>query len=477
MDPIWKEWTSIMQDQSRLPLACLCLWAILVAGCSSSPPPAFHVETTIHADSTCDRLIWQPKEQFLPAQALKPEWNALWKSVSDASGRPGLSDTRAGDDPCKYFIARGSFTSPRDIPPHYYIADDKVPDAGASELERTYERNDYGFVVEHRWNEKLTNIVTFRGFLKARDELLDLFLPGFIEVIEKVFGTEYDVSRLANHLRTNGRRAIENICLIVYDVAAHRPVTDENGKLVAALTEQLYEEAERFGLDRKVLAEIFADRSVEKEFTPLLKAYLGRLVVQYFRHRDGTALSAAEVDSLIQAVFTTDRYQKAFQEESKRIEERLKKDKQLEKRVGRAILQMVGLYGVFRFPILIGPPEYEFSIVLPGEIIETNGTGMKAGRTRWKFTGVGLFPDGFEMRARSIVIDRDGQKKVLGRVAIDDESQAIAFMEAVGREGPLLEAVRKFRQTGDRKALSEVRTETQEERLRARKLREMLFNE
>ena len=63
----------------------------------------------------------------------------------------------------------------------------------------------------------------------------------------------------------------------------------------------------------------------------------------------------------------------------------------------------------------------------------------------------GLFPDGYEMKARSILIDRDGQKKVLGRVAIDDETKAIEFMETVGREGPLLEAVRKLRQTGDRK--------------------------
>ena len=87
------------------------------------------------------------------------------------------------------------------------------------------------------------------------------------------------------------------------------------------------------------------------------------------------------------------------------------------------------------------------------------------------------FPDGYEMKARSILIDRDGQKKVLGRVAIDDETKAMEFMEAVGREGPLLEAVRKLRQTGDRNALSQVKTRTYEESRRAAKLRKMLFDE
>jgi hypothetical protein len=81
------------------------------------------------------------------------------------------------------------------------------------------------------------------------------------------------------------------------------------------------------------------------------------------------------------------------------------------------------------------------------------------------------------MKARSILIDRDAQKKVLGRVAIDDETKAVEFIETVGREGPLLEAVREVRQTGDRRALSQLKSDTYEERLRATKVRSMLFGE
>ena len=37
---------------------------------------------------------------------------------------------------------------------------------------------------------------------------------------------------------------------------------------------------------------------------------------------------------------------------------------------------MTGLYFPLRF-LFIGPPEYEFAIVLPGDLIETNGTAPR----------------------------------------------------------------------------------------------------
>jgi hypothetical protein len=92
-----------------------------------------------------------------------------------------------------------------------------------------------------------------------------------------------------------------------------------------------------------------------------------------------------------------------------------------------------------------------------------------------KFTGERIFPDGYEMKARSLVIDRDGQKKTLGRVAIDDEEKALEFVELVGDDGPLLEAVRKLKQTGDRGALDEQKFQSSERIQPATRLRERLL--
>jgi hypothetical protein len=89
-----------MARQRILRIGGLCFLGTLAVGCCPAPFPAIYVETTIHPDGSCDRMIWQPKEKFLPGDALKPEWNVRWKSVSDASGRSGTSASRAADDEC-----------------------------------------------------------------------------------------------------------------------------------------------------------------------------------------------------------------------------------------------------------------------------------------------------------------------------------------------------------------------------------------
>ena len=79
-----------------------CVLAVLAAGCGS--PATFSVETVVHPDGSCDRTICQPRDEFLPDEALEPEWIARWKSVDDASGPPGSSPSGASAGKSKYFI-------------------------------------------------------------------------------------------------------------------------------------------------------------------------------------------------------------------------------------------------------------------------------------------------------------------------------------------------------------------------------------
>ena len=137
-------------------MRCLTTRAVLVvgsmllaSGCGS--PALFQVETVVRPDGSCDRLIWQPKGEMLPEDALSPAWNSRWRGVSDVTIPPAFSDgnTRPGDR--AYFHAHGGFRSPADIPAHFLRRNDLYPDVGASELTRSYERKELGFVVEHRW--------------------------------------------------------------------------------------------------------------------------------------------------------------------------------------------------------------------------------------------------------------------------------------------------------------------------------------
>jgi len=189
-------------------------------------------------------------------------------------------------------------------------------------------------------------------------------------------------------------------------------------------------------------------------------------VLQHVRHRDGSALDRSEWDALIARW----RKEPGSMKLDKRQEERL------ERFVGPLVPRLMGLYG-FPLSFLFPPanPRFDFALRLPGELVETNGAGFRNGRTLWSFTGEEIFPDGFEMKARSLEIDREAQRKVLGRVAIDDEEKALEFVELIGDDGTLLEAVRKLKEAGGRGALAEEKSRSSEQNQRARRLREMLF--
>jgi hypothetical protein len=479
----------------------LCVMATLASGCSCGPYASFRVETTVHPDGSCDRMIWQPKgtslatpalqpagaagklaniakpkNEFLPDEALTPEWNARWTTVTDASGPPQEPGSKSTQDSFQYFVARGSFSSPGQIPAHYRYGNMNYPEAGASELTRHYERVDYGFVVEHRWQEKITNTVTTTAFLAARDEFLDVIIPPGIEELEKAFSNDFDISGLSNFLRSDGRRLLEDASLLFYSEysSPQRASRENETGLSTELTIQLANTARRVGLDFfDAKGKVISDSEEAKR---RVEAFCRRLLTKYVKHRDGRALSAREADALIHALDTTDhRAEKALERAGKKIEERLKQDRELDKRLRMAAVRAFGFYPPFTFPLLNEVPRYEFTLRLPGALVETNGIGTEGGRTRWKFTGGELNPDGYEMKARSIVIDRDGQKKVLGREAVFDEDTAFEFMEVVGSEGPLIEAVRTMSRTGERKALTNVHTRTFDESVRASKLRIMLF--
>ena len=59
-------------------------------GCGS--PPCFQIETAVHGDGSCDRQIWQPEREMLPAEALKPGWSAHWKAVRPMAAPPAFAD-------------------------------------------------------------------------------------------------------------------------------------------------------------------------------------------------------------------------------------------------------------------------------------------------------------------------------------------------------------------------------------------------
>jgi hypothetical protein len=120
-------------------------------------------------------------------------------------------------------------------------------------------------------------------------------------------------------------------------------VIGKGGELDVDLMNHLREELDQFGLDSKLVQKTFSMPPNEKESMQSIKILLGRLVVKYFRHRDGTAVPVAEADALVDGLEKEHRYEKAIEEQMKSIEARFQADKQREKRVRRAFLRMTGL--------------------------------------------------------------------------------------------------------------------------------------
>jgi hypothetical protein len=435
-----------------LPVTILLL---TIGGCGS--PLLFQVETVIHPDGSCDRTIWQPEKEMLPPDALSPNWKAKWKSVDPVPIPPAFAGEFQASNAQKYFRARGSFPAPAAIPAHYRFAAPEVAGVGASELSRSYDREDFGFVVEHRWRETLTNIVTPVSFLKARDELLDRALPMLVQGIEQVYGGVFDVKGLTKYLREDGRRFLEEAAIVYYEVAALHQKEEKQALAFAELVK-------RFGLD------LFdsAGKLVEgDEANRRFLAFFRHRIVLGIRHRDGSRLTEAEIQSVINSSGNTP-FAKAWESFSKQVE------KELKSKLLPSLLRMTGPYN-FPFVIFTSQcPRFALALQLPGELVETNGSINGPDRTSWKFGGDESFPDGYAMKARSLEIDFELQKRALGKVVIADKFRAESFLEILGKSDSLREAVREVRKNGSLQKLRDFKPRTKEEAARFGRLRELL---
>jgi len=429
---------------------------LCASGCGS--PALLQVETTIRPDGSCDRAIWQPKDELLPEGALSPEWRARWRIVSGAMIPPAFAAENPNPDSRHpYFHAEGSFASPAEIPAHLLKRIDGHPEIGESELVRSLEREDYGLVVAHRWRETITNIVTPDDFRKARDQFIDLGVPMLVRTLEEVFGREYDVKALADEVQKRARPFLVEILDIYYDLAANPKAGPEplRPRFVAALRGvgvELPEGAE------ETADSVMIDRAV--------RAHLRALILRDVTRRDGRPMTEADARAILNGNSTT-----PFREN---LEKSFKNHKdEIEAKLVPLVVRMTGLYNYP--PILSGPaPRFIFGLRLPGWVVQTNGTADDEGRIAWRFDGQDLFPDGFEMRAESLSVDRPAQTRLLGRVVIDEEQSARALRDLVANDDALADLLRRAARDGDPAVLRDFQAKDDPQRARLDALKALL---
>ena len=360
-------------------------FSLAAAGCES--PPLIQVETVIHSDGSCDRTIWQPRDEMLPDDALKPEWNARWKSINLVAVPPELAKQAKNGEPNDghhYFSAQGLFRETVEIPRHFRRSAGPDREARASELVQSYERKNYGFVREHRWRETLTNIVTRDSFLKARDQFLDLALPQAVLGIEQVYGKSFDVTGLAQYLRKDGRSFLEHAALVFYDTMAQHMTNEEQPVPYAEL-------ASHFGLD---LLDRSGNLVTNEEFQTRVMSFLRHRIALGLRHRDGSRLTEPEIQSVLDQNGNSP-FSQAWAAYWKQHEN------DFETQLLPHIFQMTGLYNAPFGLFANQNPIFAFDLHLPGQVVESSGIVEGPDHVRWRFTGDRSFPDGYVMQAQA----------------------------------------------------------------------------
>ncbi|QEH32981.1 hypothetical protein OJF2_14730 [Aquisphaera giovannonii] len=438
-------------------LPSIAIGAALLSCAGCGTPLLVQVATEIHADGRCDRTIWQPEKELLPGEAATVGWRARWARLEPVEVPPALRDVAPHPDH-KYFLASGTFPGADAIPEHYARAAPEVPGVGASVLTRAYARRDLGFVVEHDWRETVTDVVRRDDFLRARDELLDRGLPMLAEAIDEVYGRDFDATRLRAYVGREGRAFLEKAAAAYFDVGS-RHLGWEEARVEYARA------ALEFGLDLFDSAGTLLDA---EEAGSRFRDYLRHRLALGIRHRDGSRLTAKELDGILSPGGSSPY--------ASRAEAYVKAHEGALKRLAGPLMRMTGHYRSWLPSSSFGaqPIRFAFGIRLPGEVIETNGKADGKGGTCWTFSGEDIYPSGYTMAARSLAIDEDAQRLALGRVAIADRRQAASLAALLGDSEPLRRLVIRVREARDPGPLKSYVADTAAERARLQALRRLL---
>src|SRR5262249_36020698 len=117
-------------------------------------------------------------------------------------------------------------------------------------------------------------------------------------------------------------------------------------------------------------------------------------------------------------------------------------EKAFEKRVETLAVHMFGHHYVASF---LGERQFDCTLTVPGEVVETNGQVLAGHRVRWEVGSEEAYPLGFHLTCRSLLEPEEVQKGLLkGQPRMDREAR-LAFVAMVQGSPALLEACKECR--------------------------------
>jgi len=440
-------------------LSAVCL---IACGCSQE---IFRAETVLHNDGSIDRAIYQPVKE-MPETALAAD---LWEGrtyaaeIADRQWEHPIRElpaaTPSSDRP--YFAAWGHFASPAEIPEYYHkSAPEGLP---AGRLARSYERRDLVFVVEHRWRETLTDIVTLSDMREARDELATLLIDFAEAVLKEYLGDQYDASALLAWLRSEGRAWFNDSVETFFEFYASR-----QGREESVLQQRLAKIAARHGLD---MTDEKGQMLPEEALQTAIREFVAARLRQGIRRRDGKPLEEDVVERLligqglqplpdlpeppegVEPPEVPDFFTAAVE---RVVARQFGGAEVFEERLNRLVVRIAGLY---RSELFASPRQFQMQLTMPGFVVESNGVLLSENELEWNFNAKDAYPYGYAMTARSLVPNRERQKQLLKTVRIDNRKRALEFVSLVEADRLLLTALQKVAEANHLRPLHEYRSQ------------------
>ncbi len=429
-----------MHRPGWLGLALLAAVAAGTIGCSS----VHRSETTLRPDGSVERAIYQPwnatPESIRKSAAWKETIHAPDPNELERQDWSGKIPDLPRRDPSKseaYFAAWGNFASVKDIPDHVEMKAPEGSGLPSGKLVRRYSRNDLVFVVEHHWRERLTDIVRLEDMRKARDELADLMIRVGEEIFNELLGKEYDATDLVKWARTEGKTWLAELTEYLYLYSVSRRGAPEEEVLVNGLAEVFARHGLKLKVDGKFLEKPSLDRTLQDYVIGLLTRHVRR-------KKDGQPVSKEVAAAWLKDLFREDKGPQGksslFELAAKQvIDQKYGGEAAFKKQVDALAARIVGLY----YMDFLASRRFDYTMTLPGEVIETNGQILGSDKVRWQFDAREAYPHGHEMRARSLDPQRKVQQALLEGQPLTGREAMLRYLALVEGQQRLLDVLRQ----------------------------------
>ncbi|REK17191.1 MAG: hypothetical protein DWQ37_06900 [Planctomycetota bacterium] len=411
---------------------------LFLSGCEAR---IFRAETVIHDDGSLERAVYQPADET-PDDVQQAD---LWQQITYSeradhdkfTGPISELPYAAKDKDHPYFAAWGTFASAEKLPRTFVRkTPGKLPDA---ELRVDYEREDLVLVVEHRWQETLSDIVTLDDMRAAREQLAEVMIPLARKTFQDALGDEYDVTLLVQWIENTGKPWLFELSDVIFENAARHemPNWDENERFRTAVLEV----CARYGLElRDDSGQPLEDEALRRT----MQTYVRDVLAKGIRRRDGEPVSDETIEQVLGWLDmaepgTETEHPTRFEEAGeKAVAELFGGPEAFEDAVKPLATRILGAYS----DEILGPDRsFHYVLEMPGDIIETNGTLLSDRRVRWTFTGMQAYPFGHRMACRSLSVQRDLVRELCGADVLDDRAAALRFVNLVQSDDALREAL------------------------------------